>query len=58
LRPFWHEIFADGTLRQGFPADADWPAHWPEDELRLRDFNDAWRTWAATLDSPDADAGD
>ena len=54
LRPFWSEIFTDGTvtLRDGTQR----PDHWAEDELgyspwdpAASPFHQAWRAWQDTL---------
>jgi uncharacterized protein YjbI with pentapeptide repeats len=62
LRPFWGDIFADGTAQT---ETADRPDHWDDAELAdyLFDpanspFRQAWRAWAATLDPPVTIAGD
>jgi uncharacterized protein YjbI with pentapeptide repeats len=59
LRPFWTVVFADGTLRDHV-TEADWPAHWPREELDYEPWNEenspfhiAWRAWQATLPPED-----
>lgn len=50
LRPFWHDVFADGTVH--LPDGEERPAHWETEELN--DFRDRWRAWQATL-PPESD---
>ncbi|WP_420859353.1 pentapeptide repeat-containing protein [Marivivens marinus] len=58
LRSFFDDIFADGGLfgqddsNRTLPNGADWPDHWPREELDFGDFLKAWRAWQCTLDPP------
>ena len=53
LRPFWRDIFADGTV--DLPEGTDRPPHWDDAELEAgltftdptSPFANAWRDWAA-----------
>ena len=53
LRPFWSEIFADGTVT--LPEGTPRPGHWAEEELDWSlnpadsPFHQAWRAWQDTL---------
>ncbi|MCR9068476.1 MAG: hypothetical protein NXH79_06485, partial [Rhodobacteraceae bacterium] len=52
LQPFWHEVFADGTV---LPDDPNRPIFWDDatHDRRFSSFNptspfaNAWRAWAA-----------
>ena len=46
LRPFWAEIFADGSVPVPLDDPAR-PAHWPRQKLDLETFRDEWRKWQA-----------
>lgn len=48
LRPFWAEIFANGSVPVPLD-DSDRPAHWPPEELVWKDFDKQWCAWQANL---------
>ncbi|MFD1157988.1 pentapeptide repeat-containing protein [Roseovarius aestuarii] len=58
------DVFGDGTviLPGGHAPDhADWPAHWPKEELSHGDFMEKWREWQAGLEgyeAPEPSVGD
>lgn len=51
LRPFWSDVFSDGTVQ--LPANESRPNHWKDNELDLADFLELLRAWLSSL--PDFD---
>jgi len=47
LRPFWSDVFSDGTIQ--LPATEPRPSHWEDEELDLADFLDLLRAWLSSL---------
>ena len=46
LRPFWPDIFADGSVEI---REEERPAHWAHEKLRSKEFNEAWRAWQRSI---------